>query len=132
MSFLVDTDICSAYLKGNHRVWQQFMRLHGRLHVSTVTVGELYTWALRTTVPAQRLADLQGFLSHVSVLDLDVTVARKFGEIRAALFDAGTPRPALDLFNAATALAHGLVMATHKVQDFAGVPGLSIEDWLAP
>ena len=47
MSFLLDTDICSAYMKGNHQVWQRFMQYSGRLHVSPVTVGELYTWAFR-------------------------------------------------------------------------------------
>ena len=47
MSFLVDTDICSAYMKGDHHVWQRFMQYRGRLHVSAITVGELFTWALR-------------------------------------------------------------------------------------
>ena len=45
MSFLLDTDICSAYLKGDRLVWKRFLQYSGGLHVSTVTVGELFTWA---------------------------------------------------------------------------------------
>ena len=33
MSFLVDTDICSAYLKGDRRVWDRFLQYGGGLHV---------------------------------------------------------------------------------------------------
>lgn len=131
MSYLLDTDICSAYLKGNHRVWQRFMQHSGGLHVSAIVVGELYTWALRAAAPPNRLTDLQDLLNEVVVLTLDSTVARTFGQIRAALFDAGTPRPELDLFNAATSMVHGLTMVTHNAGDYSSIPGLSIEDWLA-
>ena len=38
----------------------------------------------------------------------------------------------MDLLNGATALVHGLTMVTHNVQDYAHVPGLTIDDWLLP
>jgi predicted nucleic acid-binding protein len=40
--------------------------------------------------------------------------------------------PEMDLLIAATALFHGLTLVTHNVQDFAAVPGLAVQDWLAP
>jgi tRNA(fMet)-specific endonuclease VapC len=132
LSFLLDTDICSAYLKGNNRVWGRFLQYSGRLYVSAVTAGELYTWALRASAPPQRLGDLQNLLNNVFLLPIDGAVAHKFGEVRAALFDAGTPAPEMDLFNAATALVHNLTLVTHNVQDFANIPGLTLDDWLVP
>jgi hypothetical protein len=45
VSFLLDTDICSAYLKNDRRVIGKVMLQFGGLHVSVVTVGELLTWA---------------------------------------------------------------------------------------
>jgi predicted nucleic acid-binding protein len=43
MSFLLDTDTCSAYVK-NHRGVQDKVVLHfGALYVSVVTAGELLT-----------------------------------------------------------------------------------------
>jgi len=43
LTFLLDTDICSAYLKGNHPVGNRVLQYGGRLHVSAITAGELYT-----------------------------------------------------------------------------------------
>ncbi len=33
---------------------------------------------------------------------------------------------------AATALVHNLTLATHNMQDYANVSGLTLVDWLAP
>jgi len=130
VSFLVDTDICSAYMKGNHHVWQRFMQYRGQLHVSAITVGELFTWALRAEASPKRLQTLLDLLNDVTVLDVTEQVGRKFGELRAALFDAGKPAPEMDLLSAATALVHDLTLVTHNVRDVANVPGLMVQDWL--
>jgi tRNA(fMet)-specific endonuclease VapC len=71
-------------------------------------------------------------LKDVTVLDLTLDVAHTFGSLRAQQLDTGKPAPALDLLIAATAVHHGLTLVTHNVRDYANVPGLSIEDWLAP
>ena len=47
MSFVVDTDIWSAFLRGNARVQNRFLQYGGRIHVSAISVGELTAWALR-------------------------------------------------------------------------------------
>jgi predicted nucleic acid-binding protein len=132
LSFLLDTDICSAYLKGNHQVGNRLVQYGGRLHVSVITAGELYTWALRARASPKRLTELLAFLKDVSVLDVDEPVARVFGELRAGLLDAGLAAPDMDLMNAATAIFHRLTMVRHNTQDYAGVPGLSLMDWLQP
>lgn len=131
MSFLLDTDICSAYMRGNARVRQRFLQHSGRLHVSAVTVGELYTWALRASAPPDRHEKLQEMLADLTVLPVDADVGRRFGALRAALFDAGRPTPDMDLLVAATAQVHDLTLVTHNVADFACVPGLRVSDWLA-
>ena len=132
MSFLLDTDICSAYLKNQRQVTNRFLQYTGGLHISTVTLGELYTWASRAKAPAGRLLDVEALLGDVIVLDVTPAVAKKFGEVRAKLFDSGTPAPELDLFIAATALDHNLILVTHNTVDYVNVPGLTLADWLAP
>ena len=52
MSFLLDTDICSAQLRGRRKVFSKFVQHSGQLHVSAVAVGELYSWVLRSKAPA--------------------------------------------------------------------------------
>jgi tRNA(fMet)-specific endonuclease VapC len=132
LSFLLDTDTCSAHLKGDPVVFNRFIQYGGGLHVSVLTVGELLTWALRAKAPPQRRQDVQGLLTAVAVFDVTPDVAVKFGEVRAALLDGGRPVPEVDLFIASTALVHRLVLVTHNVADYANVPGLTVVDWLVP
>ncbi|HEY1375939.1 MAG TPA: type II toxin-antitoxin system VapC family toxin [Gemmataceae bacterium] len=132
MSFLIDTDTCSTHLKQKGNLTHRFLQYLGRLHVSVITVGELYTWALRSKAPPRRLQDLQDFLNDVQVLEVTEPVARRFGEVRAALFDAGMSVPEMDLMIAATALVHNLTVVTHNQQDYRNVPGLPLDDWLVP
>ena len=132
MSFVIDTDTCSAYLKGNPVAWKRFQQYSGNLHVSTVSLGELYAWTLLAKASRKRLPSLLNFLNDVKLLEVTVDVARKFGEIQAGLLDVGKSAPGLDLLIGATALVQGYKLVTHNVQDFANIPGLSIEDWLIP
>jgi predicted nucleic acid-binding protein len=46
MSFLLDTDTCSAYLKGSRNVQNRFLQYGGQLNVSTITVDELFSGVL--------------------------------------------------------------------------------------
>jgi predicted nucleic acid-binding protein len=132
VSFLLDSDICSAYLKGSPAVWNRFIQHSGGLSISAVALGELYTWVIRSKAAPKRLQSLNDMLGDVKVLDVTRDVAMRFGQVRAALLDRGTPAPEMDLMIAATALVHDLTLVTHNTQDFANVPGLRLADWLAP
>jgi tRNA(fMet)-specific endonuclease VapC len=132
MSFVIDTDTCSAYLKGNPLAWKRFQQYAGNLHVSTVSLAELFAWALRAKAPPRRLQSLLSFLNSVRPMEVTLDIARKFGEIQAGLLDSGKSAPGLDLLIGATAIVYGFRLITHNIQDFANIPGLSIEDWLIP
>lgn len=131
MSFLLDTNVVSAYLKGDQRVFNRFIQHGGGLSTSAITVGELYSWVYRMKTRLTYRTALDDLLAELALLPVDHDIARKFGEVRAALLDQGRPTPEADLFIACTALAHDLTLVTHNVADFAHVPGLRVEDWLA-
>ena len=132
MSFLLDTDICSAHMKGNNAVYTRFIQYSGRLHISTVTLGELWAWVGRAKASPHRLQDLLDLLEEVQVLPVDEAVGRKFGEIRAWQLDRGLSTPDLDFLNAVTALVHGFTLVTHNTSDYQNIPALALDDWLAP
>ena len=132
MSYLLDTNICSWYLKGHARVHNRFMQYAGRLSLSVITVAELRVWQLRSQVGAAKSQLMSEMYNDVTVLDVTSAVALKFAELRSALLDVGRPVPLFDLLIAATALVPDLVLVTHNVKDFAGIPDLTVIDWLEP
>src|SRR6266849_3680611 len=119
MSFLLDTDICSAYLKNDQKVVSKVMLHFGGLHLSVVTVGELLTWARRAKAPPTRLQGVRDLMAASTLHEVDYAVADKFGELRAMLLDQGITVGEMDLLNASLALVHNLTMVTHNTQDYA-------------
>jgi len=132
MSFPLDTDICSAYLKGDRAIFNRFIQHSGGLRISTITLAELYAWVLRAKAGAKKLGVLNSLLLDVVVLDITPDVARQYGDLQAQLLDRGTPAPSMDLLNAAVALVHDLTVVTHNTADYLNVPGLRLADWLTP
>ncbi len=132
MSFLLDSDTCSYYLKNDPVVVSRVMLHFGSLSVSVITVGELLTWAMRANAPPERLKGVRDLVQSSIVLEVNLHVMEKFGEIRAGLLDQGLAVGQMDLLNAATALVHTLTLVTHNVKDYANIPGLTMDDWMIP
>lgn len=73
---------------------------------------------------ARRQDRLQRIDRDFDPLPFDVQAARAYGRIYAAVTDTGRKARgarAIDLMNAATALAHGLPLYTRNPRDFAAV-----------
>lgn len=131
MSFLLDTNIVSAHLRKKPDLTHRFLQYSGRLHISTITLAELYTWANRRGNPQPVFAGITEILSEVRLLDFDKVCAERFGTTRGHQLKTGSLTQEVDLFLAATALAHDLTLVTHNTKDFANIPGLRVEDWIA-
>jgi tRNA(fMet)-specific endonuclease VapC len=132
MSFLLDTDTCSAHLKDNKTVGMRFLQYGGGLHISAISLCELLAWARRASTPPRRLIGLREMLKEVAVLPVTAEVAEQYGRLQAKLLDTGKPAPVMDLMIAATATVHDLTLVTHNSRHFANIPGLRLQDWLEP
>jgi tRNA(fMet)-specific endonuclease VapC len=71
-------------------------------------------------------------VSWVTVLDFDHAAGVLFGRIKAELKQSGKLINDSDLFIAATALSHDLVLVTNNLRHFERVPFLRLEDWVEP
>lgn len=132
MRFLLDTNICSSYLKGEQTVWNRFVQHSGGLATSVVCAGELWTWVKRGKASTKSQQAVADFYTLIEIIDVDLEIALSFGELRATMMDQGTPMPDMDCLIAATALVHDLTLVTHNTMDFANVGLLRVQDWLAP
>lgn len=75
---------------------------------------------------------VNALLEAMMVLPLDEPADAHYADIRATLERAGTPIGSHDLLIAAHARSRALTLVTHNLREFQRVPGLKVEDWLAP
>lgn len=103
--------------------------LDGELAISAITLAELHFGVLvakKGAVRAERLRRLLHIQRDFDPLPLDAAVAASYGQIAAAIVDAGRqPRArAMDLLIAATAHAHSARLYTRNPDDLRGLDGL--------
>ncbi len=103
--------------------------LEGELAISAVTLAELHFGVLIAKQPkvrAERLRRLLVLQRTFDALPLDEPVAASYGQIAAAIAQAGRqPRArSMDLLIAATAHAHGARLYTRNAEDFRGLDDL--------
>ncbi len=130
MSYLLDTNICSTYMRRRTRLFHRFVQHSGRLWISSIGLSELYAWAYKQDNPSPIRARIDDFLRDVGVLPFEEACALRLGQLRGALLRQGTTISPIDLMIAAVALEHDLTLVTHNTKDFARIPDLRLEDWL--
>lgn len=122
--FLVDTNVVSELTRARPNVHViSWLQRQPAIALSVVSIEELSYGLARTRSPRRRkltrwLDELVG--SAGTIHEVSEAVARSAGELRAAREDAGRRVAQADMLIAATALVHGLVLATRNVRDFDG------------
>lgn len=128
MTYLVDANVLSEPTRRtpNHRVVDWLSANERNLVVDSIIFGEL--WAGIVALPSGRKrASLEKWFDAVVqtlvCLPWDSSVSRRWAELIVLLKRKGRAMPLLDAMIAATALEHGLTVATRNVTDFepAGV-----------
>ncbi len=107
-------------------------RMDERLAMSAITASELLHGVHRAHPPAVRArrdATVERAIEEIEVLAFDLVVARVHSRVWAALAAKGTIVGAHDLIIAATALAHGMSVATRDQRSFPKIPDLDVELW---
>lgn len=97
--------------------------------ISVITVSELLHGVHRAvpeSIMLRRKATVEELLAAIDPLPVTEPIARIHSAIWAGLEAAGEIIGAHDLWIAATALCHGLTLATRNAGDFERVPGLQI------
>lgn len=130
MRFLLDTDTCSAQIRGDPRVFTRLIQYGEQLRVSAVTVAELKVWVFQKTTPQRIVVGMHNLLESVAAVSLDEEIADIAGRIGARLWDDRRRIAIADLLIAATAMVHDLTVVTHNTRHFSLIPNLRVRDWL--
>ena len=124
---LLDTSAYSAMRRGDKRLLAP-IREASAVFLTPVVVGELLYGFVGGALERQNRAFLREFLSadRVGVLAIDEDTAERYAVIRKHLRSQGSPIPANDVWIAASAAQHGLVLMTLD-SHFKSVPQVFME-----
>ncbi|HLO85306.1 MAG TPA: type II toxin-antitoxin system VapC family toxin [Nostocaceae cyanobacterium] len=132
MGYLLDTNIISAIFKNNPKVIIQLDNIRTqreKAFISSMTYYEIQRGFLAVNA-TRKLLDLEQLCNRYPVLLLDdIKIFQKASEIYADLKQRGLPIQEADIFIAATAIFHNLILVSHD-SDLSRITGLQLEDWL--
>jgi len=132
LALLIDTDV--LVLAERSKTSLDFSRYaeYGDAYISVVTASELLVGVHRApdaAIRSRRLAFVEGILSALAALPVDVETARIHAQLVAQIPRNETVG-AHDALIGATALRHGHAVLTNNGKDFRKLPGLLVIDYL--
>ncbi|WP_299568847.1 type II toxin-antitoxin system VapC family toxin [uncultured Pedobacter sp.] len=126
-NYCLDTNIVIEVFSGNMDIANKVNQL-GDFYIPTIVLGELYIGINRVINKTKHLKKLNDFLTLCSLIDVDGNTSQHYGEITANLFKKGKPIPSNDIWIAAIAKQHNLILVTRD-KHFNEIEGLSMESW---
>lgn len=131
MKYLLDTNICVYWLKGNEHIEQKILSIGlDNIALSFLNVSELYYGAYKSQRVNANLTLIRQLTDQLNVVESDEAISELFGEMKATLEKAGTIIDDADLFIAACAKVHGLTLVTNNLKHFRRIKGLRLENWV--
>jgi len=128
VALLIDTDLLIDLERGMGNPAADDLLGDEECAISVITVSELLHGALRAEGArrARRRAFVEHLLATLEAIPITEAVARLHADIWSDLANRGAVIGAHDLWIAASALAHGLGVATRNAADFQRVEGLRV------
>lgn len=128
-SFLTDTNIVIASFKEEASVLEKLKNIPSELiFVPVIVLGELYYGARKSARIEKNLRQIKAFTESSNILPCDAATARIYGATRDTLRRKGHPIPENDIWIAAIALQHDLILASRD-SHFEHVEDLRLERW---
>ena len=96
---LMDTDICIEILRGKKSVIEERAKCEESVAISFMTVGELYYGAERSKNRIKNIAVVDEFILSLLVINPDVEILKKFGELKSKLYKNNILLPDADILS---------------------------------
>lgn len=130
MNYLLDTDTCIYWLKGNEDIEEKALKVGlSKISISFVTLSELYYGAYKSRRVEQNLANIGILKSKLSLMDSNASICDIFGKLKAMLEKDGKIIDDADLFVAACALDINATLVTNNEKHFKRIKGLKLQNW---
>jgi tRNA(fMet)-specific endonuclease VapC len=125
--YLLDTNVIIALFTDETAI-KANLASAGEVFLPCIAIGELYYGARKSSKPSENLQRIDELAVAGVVLGCDTETARRYGGVKNKLRLKGRPIPENDIWIAALALQHNLVLATRD-EHFQEVEGLQTTSW---
>ncbi|MGA2797348.1 MAG: type II toxin-antitoxin system VapC family toxin [Thermoguttaceae bacterium] len=125
--FLLDTNAVIALLDGDMAL-RELVADSPRLLLSIIVLGELYHGAQNSRLQDDNLARIELLILTSTLIYCDQGTAWEYGIIKKYLRSKGWPLPENDIWLAALARQHGLVLMTRD-KHFQEIERLNVSSW---
>lgn len=125
--FLLDTNIIVAWLKGETTIANKIDKAK-EIHIPVIVLGELYYGALYSTQVEKNTQQIKTVTVNYNILTVDEETTIAYGNIKAALRKKGKPIPENDIWIAAIAMRHELVLVTRD-KHFKEIESIKAKFW---
>lgn len=125
--YLLDTNIIIALFNGDTSITAR-LQAAGEVFIPSVALGELHFGAAHSGKPEANAARIDDFAHTSTVVGIDAETARHYGRLKGALKKRGRPIPENDIWIAACAVQHGLILVSRD-SHFTNLEGFDLQPW---
>ena len=125
--YLLDTNIIIALFADEEAVKNNLAQAN-EVFIPSNAIGELCYGARKSGRVQANLTRVDELIANITVLECDAETARQYGDIKNQLMLKGRPLPENDIWIAAIALQHNLVLVTRDAH-FQQIENLQSVNW---
>jgi len=130
MDYLLDTNICIHYFKGQFGIKERIEKIGFKnLAICEITLAELIYGAAKSQQTEKNMKVVDDFAKKIEIIPI-LNSVKVSGKEKARLKSIGKTVGDLDLFIGATAIVNDMTMVTRNTREFERIDGISIENWI--
>ena len=129
---LLDTDVVWAYIRGEPAIVsriEDYINTHGKLNFSVFTYYAILK-TLKAKEATNRLRAFNRICAASNIFEVTDGIVEQASDVYVKLYKSGEVIDDATTLIAATALVHGMVVATNDEERFSRIVGLQVENWL--
>ena len=130
MKYLLDTNICVHYFRGQFKLADKIQEVDLRnCAISEITLAELAYGAENSSDPKKNFKLIDKFAEQVKILPI-FNAINIYAKEKARLRKKGTMISDFDILIGSTSIANGLIMVTENLKDLERISKIKIENWV--
>ena len=127
--YLLDTNICIYYMKGQFELDKKFESLESdSLYISEITLAELKFGVANSGSPKRNKKTLDNFLTGIQILPI-FDALDLYANEKARLRKEGEPIDDFDLLIGASAITNDLTLVTNNEKHFERLNKIKLNNW---